>query len=133
MSKDWVKDINEMHAHYKFHEAFDKMDEDTLFAYLQFRVDFLREELDEIQEALDARDAEEIIDGLIDLAVVDIGTLDLIANDAYKAWDEVHLANMRKRAGVKENRPNPLGLPDLMKPEGWQKPSHADNHGKLTK
>lgn len=38
---------------------------------------------------------------------------------------------MNKKVGVKESRPNPLGLPDLIKPEGWTAPSHADNEGKL--
>jgi hypothetical protein len=30
---------------------------------------------------------------------------------------------------VKESRPNPLGLPDLIKPAGWTAPSHEGNHG----
>ena len=42
-------------------------------------------------------------------------------------------ANMAKEPGVKEGRPNPLGLPDLMKPEGWTAPSHEGNHGILPK
>jgi len=33
---------------------------------------------------------------------------------------------------VKESRPNPLGLPDLIKPAGWVAPSHAANHGILS-
>jgi hypothetical protein len=33
---------------------------------------------------------------------------------------------MQKRSGVKAERPNPLGLPDLMKPEGWVGPDHSD-------
>ena len=51
--------------------------------------------------------------------------------DAYKAWDQVHQANMSKEVGVKKERPNPLGLPDLVKPEGWINPSHSGNHGLL--
>jgi hypothetical protein len=39
---------------------------------------------------------------------------------------------MAKQPGVKPERPNPLGLPDLMKPEGWVNPSHNGNHGNLT-
>ena len=70
-------------------------------------------------------------DGLIDLCVVAIGTLDLFGIDAHKAWQEVHSANMSKEVGVKESRPNPLGLPDLIKPEGWTAPSHEYNHGLL--
>ena len=48
----------------------------------------------------------------------------LLGIDAHKAWHEVHKANMSKEVGVKESRPNPLGLPDLIKPEGWKAPSH---------
>ena len=76
-------------------------------------------------------DAEEIVDGLIDLCVVAIGTLDAFGVNANKAWDEVLKANMNKRVGVKETRPNPLGLPDLMKPADWKAPSHEGNYGKL--
>ena len=76
-------------------------------------------------------DPEEIVDGLIDLCVVAIGTLDAYGVDPYDAWDEVLDANMAKEPGVKEGRPNPLGLPDLLKPEGWTAPSHEGNHGIL--
>jgi hypothetical protein len=31
---------------------------------------------------------------------------------------------MKKQVGVKNSRPNPLGLPDLIKPEGWTPPDH---------
>ena len=77
------------------------------------------------------KDNEEIVDGLIDLCVVAIGTLDAFDIDANKAWDAVLKANMKKEVGKKETRPNPLGLPDLVKPEGWEAPSHEGNHGKL--
>ena len=43
----------------------------------------------------------------------------------------VHDANMVKSPGVKAERPNPFGLPDLIKPEGWVGPSHEDNHGDI--
>jgi len=131
MSKDWVKDINEMQSKYGVHEWVQSADKDKLRHYLAFRVDFLREELDETEAAMVNMDAEEIVDGLIDLCVVAIGTLDAFGVDPYKAWDEVLKANMNKRVGVKEGRPNPLGLPDLMKPEDWKAPSHEGNYGKL--
>jgi predicted HAD superfamily Cof-like phosphohydrolase len=95
--------------------------------YLQFRVRFLEEELNEIKTQLDNPD--EVVDGLIDLCVVAIGTLDAFGVDAEKAWNAVHKANMSKVLGVKKERPNPLGLPDLAKPEGWKSPSHVGNHG----
>jgi len=40
---------------------------------------------------------------------------------------------MAKKTGVKASRPNPLGLPDLIKPEGWVGPDHSDNVGLVNK
>jgi hypothetical protein len=49
--------------------------------------------------------------------------------DIGEAWSEVLDANMNKSVGIKEGRPNPMGLPDLVKPEGWTAPDHLGNHG----
>ena len=131
MSADWVKDMNDMHAKYGVHEWV-KNNPDKLKKFLEFRINFLQEELDETQQAAFIYDdPEEIVDGLIDLCVVAIGTLDAFGDDSHAAWDEALKANMAKEVGVKPERPNPLGLPDLMKPEGWQPPSHKDNTGKF--
>mgnify|MGYP000542157430 CR=1 FL=1 len=133
MSKDWVKDINDMHAKFGVHKWMDdnQSENEKLNKFLEFRLKFLAEELNETTLAFESKDPEEIVDGLIDLCVVAIGTLDAFGVDAYKAWDQVHNANMAKEPGVKESRPNPLGLPDLIKPEGWNGPSHDGNHGHL--
>ena len=133
MSKDWVKDIHDMHTKFGVREAVEKMDKDQLLEFLAFRLRFLEEELNETRRAsgVQQRDNEEIVDGLIDLCVVAIGTLDAFDVDSYKAWDEVLKANMSKEVGVKESRPNPLGLPDLIKPEGWVGPDHTGNTGKF--
>jgi predicted HAD superfamily Cof-like phosphohydrolase len=128
MSRNWVKDINKMHTHYGVHEALSQLDADKLRMFLEFRVKFLQEELDEMRTA---ENAEDVVDALIDLCVVAIGTLDAFGINSYKAWDEVLKANMKKKIGIKESRPNPLGLPDLIKPEGWKAPSHVGNHGDL--
>ena len=136
MSKDWVEDMSTMHFKYGVHEWLRKNGEnkELMNKYLEFRVNFLQEELDETRAAaLIDKDPEEIVDGLIDLCVIAIGTLDAFGVDAHKAWNEVLKANMAKEVGVKETRPNPLGLPDLIKPEGWTAPSHKDNHGLLGK
>ena len=134
MSNNWVKDIAEMHTKYGTNEVVRSMNKSQLKSFLKFRVDFLQEELDEMKEASANGmpiDAPEVVDALIDLCVVAIGTLDAFDVDAYKAWDVVHKANMNKEVGVKESRPNPLGLPDLIKPEGWVAPTHDDNTGLL--
>jgi len=131
MSNNWVRDIHVMQTKFGTRDAVAKMDKAKLLAFLSFRLKFLQEELDETKAALLDGDSEEIVDGLIDLCVVAIGTLDAYGVDPYKAWDEVLDANMAKEVGVKEGRPNPLGLPDLIKPEGWTAPSHKGNHGML--
>tara|TARA_R110000822_G_scaffold1240_1_gene5527 strand:+ start:285 stop:686 length:402 start_codon:yes stop_codon:yes gene_type:complete len=130
MSMNWIKDIEEMHEKYQVHDWV-KNNPEKLEQLLHFRVAFLKEEFVETFKATGEKDAEEIVDGLIDLCVVAIGTLDLMGVDAEKAWNMVFNANMAKEVGVKESRPNPLGLPDLIKPEGWTAPDHTGNHGLL--
>lgn len=137
MSKDWVKDIHEMHAKFGVHDWVKKeldLPEEwqKLHQFMSFRLNFLEEELNETIKAYKDKDAEEVVDGLIDLCVVAIGTLDAFGVDAYKAWDQVHNANMEKEPGVKESRPNPLGLPDLIKPKDWVGPEHNDNTGNIS-
>ena len=130
MSKNWVHDIWRMHKHYGVHPVMDAMDGEKLAKFLEFRTNFLQEEVDELRNA---KNYDDVVDALIDLCVVAIGTLDAFGVDSHKAWDEVLEANMKKEVGVKESRPNPLGLPDLIKPEGWKAPSHEGNSGLLKK
>ena len=127
MSKNWVQDIADMHTKYGVNEKVRQFDKEKLEKFLEFRISFLQEELDELKE--NKGNPEEVVDALVDLCVVAIGTLDAFDVDAYAAWDRVHEANMSKEVGVKPSRPNPLGLPDLIKPEGWTAPSHEGNHG----
>lgn len=133
MGFNWVNDISLMHAHYGVNEKVKAFDKEKLKQFLEFRMAFLDEELMETEKAVSENDAEEIVDGLIDLCVVAIGTLDALGVNSYDAWNRVLAANMAKEVGVKASRPNPLGLPDLIKPEGWEAPSHAGNHGLLTR
>ena len=131
---DWANDIYMMHNKYGVREWFEKNkdDKELMRKYLMFRMLMINEELHETLQALNTGNSEEIVDGLIDLCVFAIGTLDVFGVDANKAWDEIYRANMDKKAGVKPGRPNPFGLPDLLKPGGWQPPNHEDNHGDLS-
>jgi len=142
MSTNWVQDIADMHQKYGVNPVVRNFDKDKLAAFLKFRIDFLQEELDEMRNAVANRQAsvldttnasDDVVDALIDLCVVAIGTLDAFDVNAYEAWDRVHKANMNKEVGVKASRPNPLGLPDLVKPEGWIAPTHKDNLGLVAK
>ena len=133
MSKNWYGDIQKMHKKFGVKDKTQTLDNDKLKAYLKFRFKFLDEELNEGHRAMLEKNPEEIVDALIDLCVVAIGTLDAYGVDGQKAWNEVLKANMSKKVGIKESRPNPFGLPDLIKPEGWVPPSHEGNHGIIPK
>lgn len=134
MSTNWMADIAAMHQKYGVKEVVGNFDKEKLRAFLKFRIDFLQEELDEMKLAFEEQGenaADDTVDALIDLCVVAIGTLDLFNVNSYDAWNKVHEANMAKEVGIKESRPNPLGLPDLIKPDGWEAPTHFDNVGLL--
>jgi len=128
---DWANDIYMMHNKFGVKEWFEKNkdDKDLMATYLKFRLSMCQEELGETLDAFDNKDPEEIVDGLIDMCVFAIGTLDVFGVDANKAWDAIYEANMSKESGVKPGRPNPFGLPDLIKPADWQGPDHEGNHG----
>ena len=137
MSKNWFHDMKVMHQKFgvnKWMQAEQQSDVEfkRLNKFMQFRLAMMQEELDETKKAFEEKDAPEMVDGMIDLCVFAIGTLEVFGVDASKAWDEVYKANMSKEVGIKEGRPNPLGLPDLVKPKGWKGPSHEDNHGNIT-
>jgi predicted HAD superfamily Cof-like phosphohydrolase len=122
--------MNDMHAKFGVREVVSKMDANKLTEFLEFRIGCLQEELDELKAAQNGDDA---VDALIDLSVFAIGTLDLFGIDAEMAWNRVYNANISKEVGIKEARPNPLGLPDLIKPVGWVAPTHKDNIGAFEK
>lgn len=146
---DWANDIRMMHLKFGVHDWFEKNkgDKELMKKYLNFRLNMCLEELLETAAASDFKlaidehgefvftgdgkdiDPEEIVDGLVDLCVFAIGTLDVFGVDGNLAWDRVYQANMLKHSGVKPGRPNPFGLPDLLKPDGWEAPSHEGNHG----
>lgn len=126
----WVKNLADMHFKYGVNPIVREFDNEKLRAFLQFRIDFLQEELNEMK---DAKAAEDVVDALIDLCVVAIGTLDAFDINADLAWDRVHAANMTKSPGIKATRSNVLGLPDLIKPSDFVSPSHVDNCGLLDK
>lgn len=125
-----VEDIALMHEKFGVHEWIAE-NPDKLNELLRLRMRMLGEETMETIDAVQNNDPEEIVDGLIDVMVIALGTLDIVGVNAKDAWDEVISANLTKKVGVKPERPNPLGLPDLVKPRNWKAPNHGGNHGKL--
>ncbi len=135
MSDNWVNDIEDMHDKFGVHDWFqaNRDDKDLMQKYLMFRMLMIGEEYQETLSAINNSDAEEVVDGLIDMCVFAIGTLDVMGVDANEAWNKVYNANMAKEPGVKPGRPNRFGLPDLLKPSGWAPPTHKGNVGDIPK
>jgi predicted HAD superfamily Cof-like phosphohydrolase len=133
VESDWVADIAEMHTKFGVNDVVERLSNAQLYDYLKFRLDMVQEEVQEAHDAFAARDADGVVDALIDAIVFAIGTLDAFNVDAYEAWNRVHQANMAKEPGIKPERPNKYGFPDLIKPENWQPPSHLDNLGLISR
>jgi hypothetical protein len=130
MTSNIITDVENMHHKYKVHDWIEA-NPDKLNELFKLRMRMLNEEFSETMDAYLQGDPEELIDGLIDLVVIAIGTLDIVGVDPHEAWNEVYNANMAKEVGIKPGRANKLDLPDLRKPSGWTAPSHKLNHGKL--
>lgn len=129
MSTNWVEDISSMHAKYGVKESIDKLSPEQLKEFIEFRYNFLLEEMTELRQGINEKNADLIVDSIIDLIVVALGTLDAMNVNPYIAWDRVLMANLNKTVGIKASRPNPLGLPDLIKSADWIAPEHHDNLG----
>ena len=101
----------------------DSLDESRILDdnWLDFRVALLLEEVEEIRVAMNNSNPEEILDGLIDLAVVCMGTAAGLGMNWEPAWDEVLSCNMAKERGNASATKRNYSL-DLIKPEGWKAP-----------
>ena len=87
----------------------------------KFKIDHMREEIDEFEKAYDDDVFENQVDALIDLIYVAMGALLEMGVLPHKAFDTVHDANMKKVRGETKRGESY----DAMKPEGWTPPDHS--------
>ena len=83
---------------------------------------------EEIQEFEDSRSDAEKGDALIDLCYFAIGGLVKLGLDEEQAqacFDAVHRANMTKKPGIKDTRPNDGSIVDAIKDENFQDPTNV--------
>lgn len=83
--------------------------------------DLVREEFNELVEAVDAGDQVEVLDALVDILVVTIGAGHSMGADVEGAWNEVMKTNFAKidpETGKVRKREDGK----VLKPEGWQPP-----------
>ena len=65
MRTNWVHDIEYMHRKFGVNPVVREFDKEKLKSFLEFRIKFLQEELDEMKKA---DNADDVVDALIDLA-----------------------------------------------------------------
>jgi len=88
-----------------------------------FRLECLREELSELNDAYVENDLPKIADALVDLAVFVLGTAVRHNLPWEQLFDEVMRANNDKQVGNPAKERNGAGWKvDLVKPEGWVGP-----------
>lgn len=125
-SSDFIQDVKDFHDKFNIpipHSP--KMLQSDVFEY---RRKFLQEELDEYAYAYKNGDYLEMVDALLDLIYVAIGTLLLMGLKPVvirETWAEVQRANITKeRVKTAEHSKRGHTL-DVVKPEGWTPPRHS--------
>ena len=91
----------------------------------EYRVKFLKEELQEFIDAHERGDLEDAFDSLLDLVYVADGTAYMmgISEKRWQAgWDEVQRANMSKVRATKASDSKRGSAIDVVKPAGFRKP-----------
>jgi predicted HAD superfamily Cof-like phosphohydrolase len=84
-------------------------------------LDLIREETDELEEAILDNDKVEQLDALVDILVVTIGAIRAAGWDGAGAWEEVMRTNFAKidpETGKVRKREDGK----VLKPEGWEAP-----------
>jgi len=113
------RDIEDLHEKFKKLGAIQEYSSKTMLE----RVSFIQEETQELIDAICKDDQEEVLDALVDLCVVAMGSAWWSGYDFESAWNEVHKANMAKEAVEGQIKAERNMQYDLNKPEGWEKPN----------
>lgn len=115
---NYISDIIEFIEKFKFKEKYDSDRNSSII----FRASMIREEIDELEDAIDSDDKVGIIDALVDIVYFALGTAVLEKYNFNEHWNAVHAANMKKVLGIKKGREHVSDGLDVIKPEGWIDP-----------
>ena len=105
----------------KFMRAVGQTTDEHNAAQFDLYCDLIKEETQELQEAIDAGDRVAMLDALIDITVVTAGAMHSLGVDAPGAWKEVMHSNFAKvdpRTGKVTRREDGK----ILKPSGWEPP-----------
>jgi hypothetical protein len=112
---DWFKDVLAVHCKL-VPSRIGNFDRPSFALDVSTPRRLIREEMQELMDALDARDMVETVDGAIDLIYVVLGLLVTLGVDPRHIWNEIHASNMAKEGG--EIRADGK----FLKPPGWTPP-----------
>ena len=118
-----LDDIAEFHEKFGLHQPKAKIELHK--EEWRLRHSRLVEEIDEYIVCVEQGDDAGTLDALVDLVYIALGTAYRRGWDFSEAWRRVHKANMAKERGKPNNSKYGSGF-DIVKPEGWQGPSHED-------
>lgn len=91
---------------------------------INFRLQFMLEELQEFVQGMEQNDPEQMFDALLDLVYVALGTAHIFGFPWPEGWNEVHNANMAKIRALPDGSNSTRGSGfDVVKPEGWVAPN----------
>lgn len=124
MSHDFVNDVDMFHEKFGLEYRGEPRALDN--AELDFRLKFLREELDEVIEAAVLGDLAQLGGELADLVWVAIGFALRSGIDLRDHWEEIRRANMAKVRATDASQSKRGNTIDIVKPEGWQRPNHGE-------
>lgn len=122
--------MNIFQAIVEFHEKYELVNEGAPTVLSEemadFRIGFMNEEWQEYCDAHAINDLEGMLDALVDLVYVALGTAYLHGFDFNEAFRRVHEANMLKVRAERSGDSKRGSQYDVVKPEGWEPPVLTD-------
>jgi len=92
---------------------------------IDYRIKFLKEELQEFIEGFSEDDNAKMFDALLDLVYVALGTAHFLNYPWQEGWNLVQKANMAKVRAKKASESKRNSTWDVVKPPGWTPPDIA--------
>ena len=87
----------------------------------KFRKNFLQEEVDEFNEAVEQGDISKAAHELADVLYIAFGTADKMGIPIGEVWKEIQRANMDKVRATSAEQSKRGSTQDVVKPPGWKK------------
>jgi predicted HAD superfamily Cof-like phosphohydrolase len=101
------------------HEIFDKDPK-----LVQYRLDLIEEEVDELKQAIKQKDMTEVIDALADSLYVVLGACASFGFDADEAFDLVHKSNMSKLCKTEDDAQETVRRYQTEVPQRYDSPAY---------